>query len=100
MEIMDQLISKTKNWLEKHSFKNEEKVGLRFIDRSEEKLRDGSIKDVYVVWFKFEDYVTYDENGNIDIFIEGSYADAFYDAESLELLYVLKNHGYIEPDGS
>lgn len=101
MNIKEQLIAKQKEWFKKTNVIDYDEVnGIKCRDKQIEEVRGGGTKEVYVVSFRTKDYVEYDEQGAISMFTEGMYCWAYYDAASLELLYILKPHGYIEPDGS
>lgn len=101
MNIKEQLIEKTKKWVnEKGIFEIDFYLGIECWDREARKVRGGEMKQVYVVSFKTNDYVEHNDNGEIISLFEGMYCSAYYDAETLVLLFILKPHGYIEPDGS
>jgi hypothetical protein len=113
MEIKEKLIEKLKKWVkETNVIEVDEsdynntllgwKNGYKFNDKKLETLRDGKIKkEVYVITFKTKDVVKYNiKNGEIDIFIEGMSCYAYFDAETLDLMYIHKKAGYIEVDGT
>ena len=102
MDTKERVIENLKNWLKKTNVISYDKdIGFRCRDKELEELRDGRTKkEVYVVSFKTEDKISYDENGEIDLFFEGMLCFAYFDAETLELLYIHKKAGYIEVDGS
>ncbi|AXG73004.1 hypothetical protein DVK85_01640 [Flavobacterium arcticum] len=98
MNIKEKLIDDIKKFLEKHDYSIDAR--FEFYDKETEELRDGVSKEVYVISFSFADYIEYDSKGNIADYIEGKRAFAYYDAETLKLLYILKNNGYLETDGT
>lgn len=100
MEIKEQLIEKLKSWLEKTNISYDKEIGLRCRDKELTKSRDGKEKEIYVVSFQTEDNIEYDKNGEIISLFEGMFCFAYYDAETLDLLYISKKAGYIEVDGS
>jgi hypothetical protein len=103
METKGQIIENLKNWLNKTQIISYDKdIGLDCDDKELITLRDGKTqKEVYVVSFKTKSTnVEYNENGEITSFFEGMYCFAYFDAETLELLYISKKAGYIEVDGS
>jgi hypothetical protein len=102
MNTKEEIIENLKTWLrEKNVISYDKDIGFRCWDKELETLRDGKTeKEVYVVSFKTEDNITYDKKGEIDMFIEGMYCFAVFDAETLNLLYIKKKIGYIEVDGS
>ncbi len=102
MNTKEQLIEKLKNWIiETNVINYDKEIGLDCDDKRLVKLRGSEIKkEAYVISFKTEDNLTYDKNGEIDMFIEGMYCFAYFDAITLDLLYILKKAGYIEIDGS
>lgn len=101
MDIKTSLINKTKKWIsEKGILEIDLDSDIECWDKENKEIRGGATKDVYVVSFRTKDYVEYDEQGAISMFTEGMYCWAYYDAANLKLLYILKPHGYIEPDGT
>ena len=110
MEIKKQLINKLREWIKKtnvievdedlNSAKLNWENGYSFEDKRLEEIRGKTKKEVYIISFKTKDVVTYDEKGEIDIFIEGMYCWAYFDAKTLDLMYIHKKTGYIEVDGS
>jgi len=110
MEIKKQLIEKLRKWVKEtniieideslNSVKLNWKNGYSFENKKLERLRDGTEKEVYIISFKTKDVVRYYENGEIDIFIEGMLCFAYFDAETLDFMYIHKKAGYIEIDGS
>ncbi|MCV9931975.1 hypothetical protein OIU80_06740 [Flavobacterium sp. LS1R47] len=102
MNAKEQVIENLKNWLNKTSIISyEERIAFNCWDKELKKIRDGKTKEVYVVSFKTKSTnVEYNENGEITSFFEGMYCFAYFDAETLELLYISKKAGYIEVDGS
>jgi len=101
MNTKEQLIKALENWIAKNNFSYDKDLGLRCRNKEIKELRDGKTnKEVYVVSFKTEDNIEYDENGEIVSLFEGMYCFAYFDAETLELLYIHKKAGYIEVDGS
>lgn len=73
--------------------------GYRVEYLKNETLRDGIQKNVYKVRFNGKDYEDYDKNQALLHFMEGQKFAAYLD-EDFNLLYIGKNHGYIEPDGA
>lgn len=101
MDTKEQVIENLKNWLNKTNVISYDKdIGLKCWDKEFKELRDGKIKEIYIVSFKTEDKIEYDKNGEIISLFEGMYCFAYFDAETLELLYIHKKAGYIEVDGS
>jgi hypothetical protein len=102
MDTKQKVIEKLKKWIkDTNIFEYDEEIGLDCDDKELETLRDGKTKkEVYVVSFKTQDYVEYDTKGEIISLMEGMYCFAYFDAQTLELLYIHKKAGYIEPDGS
>jgi len=102
MESKEKIIKKFKEWLkEVNVISYDEEVGFDFWDKETRVLRDNKTeKEVYILSFKTQDNVEYNENGEIDMFTEGMYCFAYFDAETLDLIYIHKTAGYIEPDGS
>ena len=102
MNTKEQVVENLKSWIEKTNIISYDKdIGLRCRDKEIKELRDGKTeKEVYVVSFQTEDKIEYDKNGEIISLFEGMFCFAYFDAESLELLYIMKKAGYIEVDGS
>jgi hypothetical protein len=102
MNTKEQVIENLKKWLNKTTvISYEERIPLNCWDKELKELRDGKQKEVYVVSFKTKSTnIEYDENSKIISFFEGMYCFAYFDAETLELLYISKKAGYIEVDGS
>jgi hypothetical protein len=102
MNTKEKIIEKFKKWIAKTNVIDyDTEIGFDCDDKELVILRDSETqKEVYVVSFKTNDKETLDKDGKLDIFIEGMYCFAYYDAETLELLYIHKNAGYIEVDGS
>ncbi|TDW46561.1 hypothetical protein EV144_106233 [Flavobacterium sp. 270] len=102
MNPKEQLTEKLKNWLEETNVISYDKdIGFRCRDKELRELRDGKTeKEVYIISFNTEDNITYDKNGEIISLFEGMLCFAYFDAETLELLYISKKAGYIEVDGS
>ena len=101
MEITEKLIAKTKEWLLKFDYEYDEE-DLFYCDEKKEKiLRDGvTQKEVYIVRLKLKDFVEYNKNGEIEIYMDGAFWSVFYDAETLEMMYISGHKNYIEPDGT
>lgn len=101
MITKEQIIQSLNIWIKKTNVITYDKdIGLRCREKELRELRDGSEKEVYVVSFKTESDIEYNENGEIISLFEGMYCFAYFDAETLELLYISKKAGYIEVDGS
>ncbi len=102
MDIQVKIIEKLKLWIINTKVIDYDlDIGFDCEDKELETLRDGKTKkEVYVVSFKTKDYIEYDEKGEIISLMEGMYCFAFFDAETLEMLYIHKKAGYIEVDGS
>jgi hypothetical protein len=101
MNTKEQVVENLKSWIEKTNVISYDKdIGLDCDDKEVVTLRDKTNKEVYVVSFKTEDKIEYDKNVEIISLFEGMYCFAYFDAETLELLYVMKKAGYIEADGS
>ena len=109
MDTKQKIIENLKAWIKKTDVINYDdsfdslgwEKGFKVYDKKLETLRDGKTqKEVYVVSFKTQDYVEYDMKGEITSLMEGMYCFAYFDAQTLELLYIHKKAGYIEPDGS
>lgn len=100
MDIKEQLIVKLRNWVEKTNISYDKDIGFRCMEKELTKLRDGKEKEIYKVSFQTEDKIEYDKNGEIISLFEGMYCFAYFDAETLELLYIMKKAGYIEVNSS
>jgi hypothetical protein len=101
MITKEQIIQSLNIWIKKTNVITYDKdIGLRCREKELRELRDGSEKEVYVVSFKTESDIEYNENGEIISLFEGMYCFAYFDAKTLELLYIHKKAGYIEVDGS
>ena len=102
MDIKEQVIKTLKNWItQTNIISYNDRIGFDCGDKELAVLRDGKTKEVFVVSFKTKSTnIEYDENGKIISFFEGMYCFAYFDAETLELLYIQKKAGYIEVDGS
>ncbi len=102
MDTKEKIINKLKKWIKETNIIDYDKeIDFDCDDKKLETLRDGKTqKEVYIISFKTQDYVEYDKKGEIISMIEGMYCFAYFDAEKLELLYIHKKAGYIEPDGS
>ncbi|MBF4484357.1 hypothetical protein [Flavobacterium sp. CSZ] len=102
MNTKEQITEKFKNWLKKTKVISfDERIGFNCWDKELTKLRDGkTLKEIYIVSFSTESKVGYDENGEMNFFVDGMLCFAYFDAETLELLYIQKKAGYIEVDGS
>jgi hypothetical protein len=101
MNPKQQVVESLKKWIAKNNFSYDKDIDFKCRDKEIKELRDGKTnKEVYVVSFKTEDNIEYDENGEIVSLFEGMYCFAYLDAETLELLYIHKKAGYIEVDGS
>ncbi|MBE8725800.1 hypothetical protein [Flavobacterium hungaricum] len=102
MDAKEQIIENLKTWFKKTNvIKYDKDIGLRCREKALEVLRDGKTeKEVYIVSFKTESDIEYNENGEIISLLEGMYCFAYFHAETLELLYIHKKIGYIEIDGS
>lgn len=102
MNTKEKIVEKLKKWIvETDVIDYNKAIGLECDDKELVILRDSKTKkEVYVVSFKTNDRETFNNKGDLDIFIEGTYCFAYYDAETLDLLYIHKSVGYIEIDGS
>lgn len=101
MNPKQQVVESLKRWIAKNNFSYDKDIGLDCDDKELVILRDlKTQKEVYVVSFKTEDQIEYDKNGEIISLFEGMFCFAYFDAETLELLYIMKKAGYIEADGS
>ncbi|QSW90230.1 hypothetical protein J0383_05270 [Flavobacterium endoglycinae] len=102
MNPKDQIIETLKKWITQTNIISYDVIiGLDCGDKESAVLRDGKTKDVYVVSFKTKSTnIEYNEQGEVISFFEGMYCFAYFDAETLELLYIHKKAGYIEVDGS
>ena len=100
MTTKEQIIEKLKNWLEKTKISYDKDIGINCWNKEFKKLRDGNDKEIYIVDFQTEDKIEYDENGEIISLFEGMSCFAYFDAKTLELLYIMKKAGYIEVNGS
>ena len=102
MNPKEQVIENLKKWLKTTNVISYDKdIDFRCRDKEVKELRDGKThKEVYIVSFKTEDNIKYDKNGEIISLFEGMYCFAYFNAETLELLYINKKAGYIEVDGS
>ncbi len=111
MEYKEKILNKLKEWLkttnvitaDQSDFYNSLgwQNGFKVDDKKTVTLRDGKTqKEVYVVSFKTIDIVDYNEKGEIVSLMEGMFCYAYFDAETLDLMYIHKKTGYIEKDGS
>ncbi|MBS7233630.1 hypothetical protein KHA90_21685 [Flavobacterium psychroterrae] len=102
MNTKEQIIENLKNWFNKvNVISLEERIPLNCWDKELKELRDGKTKEIYIVSFKTKSTnIEHDENGKITSFFEGMYCFAYFDAETLELMYISKKDGFIEVDGS
>ncbi|WP_202703923.1 hypothetical protein [Flavobacterium sp. UGB4466] len=102
MNIKEQVIQNLKNWLAKTKvISYDERIPLNCWDKELKDLRNGTVKEVYIVSFKTKSTtIEYNEKGEVISFFEGMYCFAYFDAETLEFLYIMKKAGYIEVDGS
>ena len=102
MDTKEQIIENLKKWLKTTDVISYDRdIDFRCRDKEIKELRDGKTqKEVYVVSFKTDDIIEYGESGEIVSLFEGMYCFAYFDAETLELLYIMKKAGYIEADGS
>lgn len=108
MDVKEILVEKIKKWIKETNIIDYDEEydslgwekGFKVYDKKIETLRDNSQKEVYVVSFSTKDYIEYNKDGKIISLIEGMMCYAYYDAQSLELLYIQKKAGYIEVDGS
>ncbi|QSW90233.1 hypothetical protein J0383_05285 [Flavobacterium endoglycinae] len=100
MNPKQQVVESLKKWMAQNNFSYDKDLGLRCRDKELEKLRDGKEKEVYIVSFNTEDQIEYNKKGEIISLFEGMFCFAYFDAETLELLYIMKKAGYIEVDGS
>ena len=96
------ILNKLKDWIKETDIIDyDEEIGLNCWDKELRTLRGGKTqKEVYVISFKTQDIIERDEEGNITSLMEGMYCFAYFDAETLDMLYILKKAGYIEVDGS
>ncbi len=69
-------------------------------DKTLEKLRDHSLREVYVVSFKTTDKIKYNAKGEIISLVEGRFCFCYVAADTYEILFYLAEHGYIEPNGN
>ncbi|MDQ8012175.1 MAG: hypothetical protein REI96_06995 [Flavobacterium nitrogenifigens] len=101
MNPKEQIIETLKKWItQTNIISYDERIGLNCWDKELKELRDGTKKQIYVVSFSTRSKIGYDENGEINFFVDGMLCFAYFDAETLELLYIHKKAGYIEVDGS
>jgi hypothetical protein len=102
MNVKERIIENLKNWFNKTNvISYDERIPLNCSDKELKELRDGKAKEVYVVSFKTKSTnLEYNEIGEVISFFEGMYCFAYFDSETLELLYIMKKAGYIEADGS
>ena len=102
MNPKELVIENLKIWIKKTNIISYDKdIGLDCDDKELVILRDlKTQKEVYVVSFKSEDQIEYNKKGEIISLFEGMFCFAYFDAETLELLYIMKKAGYIEVDGS
>jgi hypothetical protein len=101
MNPKQQVVESLKKWIiETNIISYDDRIGLDCGDKESAVLRDGKTKEVYVVSFSTRSKIGYDENGEINFFVDGMLCFAYFDAETLELLYIHKKAGYIEVDGS
>ena len=110
MNIEDKLIWKVKKWVKETNIVDVDesdfynplgwKDGYSVHKKQEKELRDGIKKMVYVVSFRSTDYVERNDKGEVISCLEGSYFSAFFDAETLEPIYIIGKTSYIEPDGT
>lgn len=95
------ILTNLKNWLNTTvEFDYHPKYGLSIKRYEQEKLRDGQIKDVYIIQFWQDPYIERNAAGEIITMTDPHIYFAYYDAHTLEMLYVMTEHGYIERDGT
>lgn len=102
MTTKEKIIEKLKQWIKDTDvISYEESLGMNVWDKEKRLLRDNKTeKEVYVVSFSTKSIIERDEKGEIISLMEGMSCFAYYDAETLELMYIHKKAGYIEKDGS
>lgn len=102
MDIKNKIIENLKKWIDDTDVIDYDKeIGLDCWDKQLRTLRDGKTqKEVNVVSFSTKSIVERNEQGEITSLMEGMSCYAYFDAETLELLYIHKKAGYIEVDGS
>ncbi len=101
MNSKEQIIENLKDWLKNTNvILYSDNIPFRCSDKELCELRNGKKKEIYIVTFHTKDYIKYNKNGEIIMLIEGKMCFAHFDAETFELLYIITNTGYIEPDGS
>lgn len=110
MKTQEELVKKVKKWVKETNIIEVDesdfynplgwKNGYKVSEKREEELRNGERKMVYVVSFRSTDYVERNEEGEVISCLEGSSFFAYFDAETLEPIYIIGKTSYIEPDGT
>lgn len=98
----EQIIEKVKKNMKSIGWLDyEKKIGIECWDKKQRETRDGDVKELYLVFFKTPDTnVEYNEKGELTSLIEGYYCSCYVDANTYEILYYSRPHGYIETDGT
>lgn len=96
----NEIIQKVKNHLNLIKLDFDDNADFYCRDKEFAELRDKTKKEIYTVSFKTPDYIERNKNGEIISLIEGYPCWCKLDAETFEILYYIKPHGYIEPDGT
>lgn len=87
---------KTIGWLDYDT-----EIGIECWDKEEIEDREYIKREIYRVFFYFPDnIISRNEKGEITSAIEGYYCSCYVDANTFEILYYSRPHGYIEPDGT
>ena len=109
MDTKEKIIENLKQWIKETNVISYDESfdslgwnkGFKVYDKKLEILRDNKTeKEVYIVSFKTKSIIERNEKGEIISLMEGMRCFAYYDAETLELMYIHKKAGYIEKDGS
>ncbi len=75
-------------------------IGIECWDKEEIEDREYNKREIYRVFFRFPDEPMFTTDGKPNGAIEGYYCSCYVDANTFEILYYSRPHGYIEPDGT
>lgn len=86
---------KTIGWLD-----YDKEIGIECWDKEEIEDREYKKREIYRVFFYFPDEPMFTKDGKPNGAIEGYYCSCYVDANTYEILYYSRPHGYIEVDGT
>lgn len=96
----NEIVEKVKKHMNSIKLEYDEDFSIKCFDKKVSEIRDETKKEIYKVSFHTPSHIEKDEKGEIISLIEGYYCFCYVDAETFEILYYIKPHGYIEPDGT